>query len=72
VLGARVLSVYSSTKELAFGNAFGTILLCLAGLLLLFAALMLQAMKELMRGETAQLVKEVKGFSADSKERSSE
>jgi hypothetical protein len=57
---------------LAFGNAFGTILLCLAGLLLLFAALMLQAMKELMRGETAQLVKEVKGFSADSKERSSE
>lgn len=62
VLGARVLAIYSDTRELAVGYALGTILLCLAGLLALFAALMLQAMKELMRGETAQLVKEVKGY----------
>jgi glycosyltransferase involved in cell wall biosynthesis len=62
VLGARVLAVYSNTRELAIGNALGTILLCLAGLLAIFAALMLQAMKELVRGETAQLVKEVKGY----------
>ena len=62
VLGTRVLTVYSATKELAVGNALGTILLCLAGLLALFAALMLQAMKELMRGGTAQLVKEAKGY----------
>jgi len=53
VLGARVLSVYSATKELAIGNALITILLCLSGLLALFAALMLQAMKELLRRETA-------------------
>lgn len=54
VLGTRVLSVYSETKELAVGNALGTILLCLAGLLALFAALMLQAMKELLRSSTSQ------------------
>ncbi len=60
VLGAGVLAGYSDTHELAVGKALGTILLCLAGLLAIFAALMLQAMKELVRGETAQLVKEVK------------
>jgi glycosyltransferase involved in cell wall biosynthesis len=49
VLGVHVLSVYSATKELAVGYALETILLCLAGLLALFTALMLQAMKELMR-----------------------
>jgi glycosyltransferase involved in cell wall biosynthesis len=48
-IGARVLAIYSATQELAIGYSLGTILLCLAGLLLLFAALMLQAMKELMR-----------------------
>ena len=48
VIGVHVLSVYSATKELAVGNALETILLCLAGLLALFAALMLQAVKELM------------------------
>lgn len=52
VIGARVLSIYSSTHELAVGTALGTILLCLAGLLALFTALMLQAMKELIRRET--------------------
>ena len=59
-MGVRVLTTYSDTRELAVGNALGTILLCLAGLLALFAALMLQAMKELMRGEAAQLVREMR------------
>ena len=48
--GARVLAIYSSTQTLALGNALGTVILCLAGLLLLSEALMLQAMKELIRG----------------------
>ncbi len=48
-IGARVLTIYGATKELAIGYGLGTILLCLAGLLSLFVALMLQAMKELMR-----------------------
>jgi len=59
-LGIRVLTVYGDTQELAIGNAFGTILLCLAGLLSLFAALMLQSLKELLRGGAAQLAKEAK------------
>jgi glycosyltransferase involved in cell wall biosynthesis len=59
VLGARVLSIYGETNQLALGTALGTVLLCLAGLLSLFAALMLQSMKELMRGGAAELVKEV-------------
>jgi len=50
VLGARVLAVYGNTHELAVGNGMITILLCLSGLLSLFTALMLQAMKELLRG----------------------
>ena len=54
VLGARVLAVYGNTHELAVGNGMITILLCLAGLLALFTALMLQAMKELMRGGSSQ------------------
>jgi len=62
VIGARVLSIYSDTKELAIGNALGTILLCLAGLLSIFVALMLQAIKELVHGETTQVLKEVKGY----------
>lgn len=66
VLGARVLTVYSSTHELAVGNALGTILLCLAGLLAIFAALMLQAMKELIHGENSQLKRESKGYAQDS------
>jgi glycosyltransferase involved in cell wall biosynthesis len=56
-LGARVLTVYGNTHELAVGNALITIFLCLAGLLALFAALMLQAMKELIRGEIIQEAK---------------
>ena len=53
VLGARVLAIYGNTRELAIGNGMITILLCLAGLLSLFTALMLQAMKELLRGAIA-------------------
>ncbi len=61
-LGTRVLTIYGATRELAVGNALGTILLCLAGLLALFAALMLQAMKELLRGEAAQLAREMREY----------
>jgi len=60
-MGARVLAIYGDTRELAVGNALGTILLCLAGLLALFAALMLQAIKELLRGGVAELARELKG-----------
>ena len=67
VLGARVLAVYGNTHELAVGNGMITILLCLSGLLSLFTALMLQAMKELLRGEIAQQAKEVKGYAPDRK-----
>jgi len=61
ILGVGVLTSYNDTRELAVGNALITILLCLAGLLSLFVALMLSAMKELMRGEVAQLAREVIG-----------
>jgi len=67
VLGARVLALYGNTHELAVGNALITILLCLSRLLSLFTALMLQAMKELLRGEIAQQAKEVKGYAPDRK-----
>jgi len=63
-LGIRVLTRYSDTHELAIGNAMGMILLFLTGLLAVFSALMLQAMKELMRGGAAQVAKEMKGHAA--------
>jgi len=50
-LGARVLDIYSRTSQFAIGNALGAVLLLLIGILALFAALMLQSMKELMRRE---------------------
>jgi len=50
-LGVRVLNIYGRTSQFAIGNALGAILLCMAGILALFAALMLQSMKELMRRE---------------------
>jgi len=65
VLGARVLAVYSNTHELAVGNGMITILLCLAGLLALFTALMLQAMKELLRMAATQPSREVKAYTSD-------
>jgi glycosyltransferase involved in cell wall biosynthesis len=67
VLGARVLALYGNTHELAVGNALITILLCLAGLLALFTALMLQAMKELIRGEVSQPIKDTREYMAESK-----
>lgn len=57
--GFRTLDIYSDTDKLASGHALAAILFCLAGLLGLFAALMLQAMKELIRGETSDIVKQV-------------
>jgi glycosyltransferase involved in cell wall biosynthesis len=60
--GVRVLTRYSETRELAVGNALGMVLLLLAGLLALFTALMLQVMKELMRGEAARIAREVRGY----------
>lgn len=62
VVGARVLTIYNDTNQLAIGNALGTILLCLGGLLLVFAGLILQAMKELLRGGVAQLAQEMKEY----------
>jgi glycosyltransferase involved in cell wall biosynthesis len=59
-LGIRVLTRYGDTNELAVGNALGMILLFLAGLLAMFSALMLQAMKELLRGGVSQLAREMK------------
>lgn len=57
--GIRTLDIYSDTNKLASGHALAAILFCLAGLLGLFAALMLQAMKELIRGETSDIIKQV-------------
>lgn len=50
-LGVRVLDIYSRNSELAIGSLLAAILLSLVGILALFAALMLQSMKELMRSE---------------------
>lgn len=61
-LGIRVLIRYSEVRELAIGNAFGAVLLSLAGLLALFTLLMLQSMKELMRGEVTRLAQETRGY----------
>ncbi len=63
--GIRVLTRYSEVGELAVGNALATVLLFLAGLLALFSGLMLQAMKELMRGGTAELAKEMREYASD-------
>jgi hypothetical protein len=60
VLGVRVITIYSDTNELAIGNALGAVLLCIVGLLALFMALMLQAMKELLRGGVAQPSRELR------------
>lgn len=62
VVGARVLAMYNDTNQLAIGNALGTILLCLGGLLLVFTGLILQAMKELLRGGVAQQAQEMKEY----------
>ena len=50
-LGLRVMDIWGKTSQLAIGTMLGAILLCLVGVLALFAALMLQSMKELLRGQ---------------------
>jgi glycosyltransferase involved in cell wall biosynthesis len=50
-LGLRVLDIWGKSQALAMGTLLGAILLCLTGVLALFAALMLQSMKELLRGQ---------------------
>ncbi len=55
VLGIRVWDIYGETQELALGTLLGAVLLALTGVLALFAALMLQAMKELLRGQWERL-----------------
>ena len=67
VLGIRVLTVYSQTQQFAIGNALGTILLSLSGLLALFTALTLRAMKEVVRGEISRLAHETKGHTPGKK-----
>jgi glycosyltransferase involved in cell wall biosynthesis len=50
-LGFRVWDIWEKSNQIAIGNFLGAILLCLTGVLALFAALMLQSMKELLRGQ---------------------
>jgi glycosyltransferase involved in cell wall biosynthesis len=50
-LAIYVLDIFGRTNQLAIGYLLGAILLCLVGILALFAALMLQSMKELLRGQ---------------------
>ncbi|MDM7998643.1 MAG: glycosyltransferase family 2 protein [Dehalococcoidia bacterium] len=50
-LGMRVLDIYDRTSVLAIGTFLTGILLCLMGVLALFAAVMLQSMKELLRSQ---------------------
>jgi glycosyltransferase involved in cell wall biosynthesis len=61
-LGIRVLLRYDEFGQLAVGNAFGAVLLILVGLLTIFTALMLQAMKELMRTEVSRLSQEAREY----------
>lgn len=60
-MGLHVLDVYGRTSELGLGNAMLTVLLSLTGMLALFAAVILQAMKELLRGAFNQLEREAGG-----------
>lgn len=57
VFGVRFFTIYGQTGQIATGSALGALLLCISGILSLFAALMLQSMKELMRREWEQLQK---------------
>jgi glycosyltransferase involved in cell wall biosynthesis len=57
-MGLHVLDVYAQTRQLGLGNAMITVLLSLSGMLCLFAAVILQAMKELLRGAFTQLERE--------------
>jgi glycosyltransferase involved in cell wall biosynthesis len=61
VIGLRVIDIYSETDNIAVGNALIAILLATGGFLTLFGGLILQAMKELLRGEASLMVKKMKG-----------
>lgn len=60
VLGLRVIDIYSDTNNIAVGTALIAILLAAGGFLTLFGALILQAMKELLRGESSRLVRRIR------------
>lgn len=60
LMGLRVLSIFAETSKFPVGSAMATTLLVISGLLALFMALILKAMKELMRGSAAQLAREVR------------
>ena len=66
-LGLRVLDIWGKTQALALGTFLGAILLCVVGVLALFAALMLQSMKELLRGQWERFESAAtRGFGDDS------
>jgi len=71
VMGLRVLSIYAETDKFAVGTAMSTTLLVITGLLGVFTALILKAMKELLRGGVARFARDVK-VPAPSKEGTSE
>lgn len=58
--GIDVLWVYRDNGYVPFGPALAVIMFGPLGLVFLFAALMLQAMKELLRGEGARLLKQIR------------
>lgn len=66
VLGLRVLDIWGKSQTLAMGTLLGAILLSLTGILALFAALMLQSMKELLRGQWERFEKS-EGLSSEEK-----
>ena len=68
LFGTHVLTTYSSTNTMPLGWALGTVLLCLAGLLGLSAALMLQAMKELLHGEVARMEEKKGGYESGNRD----
>ena len=60
ILGFRVIDIYSETNKVAVGTALIAILLATAGFLTFFGALILQAMKELLRGEATRMVRKMR------------
>ena len=61
VFGLQVLSIYHDGGYIPFGPALAVIMFGPAGLVLFLVALMLQAMKELLRGEASQLMRRIEG-----------
>ena len=60
ILGLQVIDTYNDYKKVAVGTALITVLLATGGFLTLFGALILQAMKELLRGEAARMVRRMR------------